>query len=85
LDTYHRVKMGGTGESFDWQLAVKARKYGIPIILSGGLTPENVQQAVQIAGPYAVDVNSGVEKRPGQKDAVLVERLMKQISGSFSN
>jgi len=79
LDTYHSVKKGGTGESFDWKLAVKARKYGIPIILSGGLTPENVQQAVRMVRPYAVDVNSGVENRPGKKDAVLVERLMRRI------
>jgi len=79
LDTYHSVKMGGTGETFDWKLAVKARKYGIPIILSGGLTPDNVQQAVRMVKPYAVDVNSGVENRPGQKDAVLVEQMMNRI------
>ncbi|MFH1102189.1 MAG: phosphoribosylanthranilate isomerase [Pseudomonadota bacterium] len=79
LDTYHSVKMGGTGETFDWKLAVKARKYGIPIILSGGLTPENIQQAVRMVRPYAVDVNSGVENRPGQKDAVLVEQIMNRI------
>jgi phosphoribosylanthranilate isomerase len=67
LDTYRSGQAGGTGETFDWQLACQAKKYG-PIILAGGLTPENVAQAIKIAQPQAVDVVSGVEATPGKKD-----------------
>lgn len=58
---------GGTGKSFDWQL-IADRRSDIPAILAGGLTPDNVGEAVRIARPYAVDVASGVEKSPGRKD-----------------
>jgi len=67
LDTYHETLKGGTGRSFDWSIAARAREYG-PIILSGGLTPENVGPAVVAARPYAVDVSSGVESSPGTKE-----------------
>lgn len=67
LDTYRTGPIGGTGEIFDWQLARQARQYA-PIILAGGLTPENVAQAINIAQPQAVDVGSGVEAAPGKKD-----------------
>jgi phosphoribosylanthranilate isomerase len=69
LDTFSPGKPGGTGERFDWTLAAQAREMGRrPIFLAGGLTPENVAQAVQIVRPYAVDVSSGVESAPGLKD-----------------
>jgi phosphoribosylanthranilate isomerase len=58
---------GGTGISFDWSLARRISEYG-SIILAGGLTPENVAQAIRIARPAAVDVASGVERSPGKKD-----------------
>jgi len=58
---------GGTGISFDWSLARRAANYG-PIVLAGGLTPENVAQAIRTARPAAVDVASGVESAPGRKD-----------------
>ncbi len=67
LDTYKKGQAGGTGESFDWRLAREARKYG-PIILAGGLTPENIGRAISEAQPQAVDVASGVEAAPGKKD-----------------
>lgn len=67
LDTYKKGQVGGTGESFDWRLARLAAPYG-PIILAGGLTPENVAQAITAAQPRAVDVASGVEAAPGKKD-----------------
>ncbi len=66
LDTYKKGQTGGTGETFDWQLAAEARQYG-PIILAGGLTPENVARAIETARPQAVDVASGVEAAPGKK------------------
>jgi phosphoribosylanthranilate isomerase len=67
LDTYKKGQVGGTGETFDWDLALEAKKYG-PIILAGGLTAENVARAIAFAQPQAVDVASGVELTPGKKD-----------------
>lgn len=67
LDAYDPHVMGGTGQSLDWGLAREARRFG-PIILSGGLTPENVARAIEVAQPFAVDVSSGVEASPGKKD-----------------
>lgn len=67
LDTYKKGSAGGTGETFDWDIAVEAKRHG-RIILAGGLTPENIAEAVSAVDPYAVDVSSGVEKKPGVKD-----------------
>jgi phosphoribosylanthranilate isomerase len=67
LDTYSPNARGGTGKAFDWNLATGPAKCR-PIILAGGLTPENVTDAVRIVDPYAVDVSSGVESKPGRKD-----------------
>ena len=71
MDTHAPGVGGGTGKRFDWNLAVgPARRR--PIILAGGLTPENVAGAVQTVAPYAVDVSSGVEKTKGRKDHVKI-------------
>lgn len=75
LDSYVKGVMGGTGVSFRWEIARQAHKYGT-IILSGGLTPENVRDAIHIVKPYAVDVSSGVESSPGKKDKVLMKRFI---------
>jgi phosphoribosylanthranilate isomerase len=72
LDSYVKGVMGGTGVSFKWEIARQAHKYGT-IILSGGLTPENVKEAIQMVKPYAVDVSSGVEASPGKKDKLLMK------------
>ena len=79
LDTYSKEKAGGTGETFDWQLAIKIKKLGIPIILAGGLGPSNIEGAISTVRPYAVDVNSGVEKHPGKKSHTLIEGLMQKV------
>lgn len=67
LDTHVEGMAGGTGVTFDWKLALEAKKFG-PIILSGGLNSENVAEAIRVAKPFGVDVCSGVEKRTGKKD-----------------
>jgi len=75
LDSYVKGVMGGTGVSFKWEIARQAHKYGT-IILSGGLTPENVKEAIQMVKPYAVDVSSGVEASPGKKDKLLMKHFL---------
>lgn len=67
LDTYHKDLAGGTGMVFDWKLVEQIRPPG-PVILAGGLNPENVGEAIRLVKPFAVDVNSGVEYQPGRKD-----------------
>jgi len=71
LDAHRSGTPGGTGESFDWELTA-GRRSDVPLILAGGLTPENVAEAISIADPYAVDVASGVEAEPGRKDPALL-------------
>lgn len=78
LDTYAQDKLGGTGRTFDWQLALAAKQYG-RIILAGGLHPSNVQEAVRCVQPYAIDVNSGVESSPGIKDHYKLLQLFDQV------
>lgn len=70
LDAYHEQLYGGTGESFDWKLI--PRDLARPVILSGGLTPDNVGVAVRQVRPWAVDVSSGVEAAKGAKDAAKI-------------
>ena len=67
LDSYTAGVPGGTGETFSWEIA-RAHRGRIPVILSGGLTPDNVGDAIAAVHPYAVDVASGVELSPGRKD-----------------
>ncbi|HID10557.1 MAG TPA: phosphoribosylanthranilate isomerase, partial [Candidatus Latescibacteria bacterium] len=67
LDAYHPELPGGTGQVADWDVALRAKEYG-PVILAGGLSPENVAEAVRRVRPFGVDVSSGVEKAPGLKD-----------------
>lgn len=81
FDTYSDEKRGGTGKTFDWDLAIKGKELGVPVILSGGLTPSNIQMAISTVRPFAVDVNSGVEEHPGKKSPALMKRLMETIKG----
>ncbi|MBU6401701.1 MAG: phosphoribosylanthranilate isomerase [Verrucomicrobia bacterium] len=81
LDSYVPETVGGTGEKFNWDLACVAKEFGQPIILAGGLTPENVAEAVHEVWPYGVDVSSGVEATPGRKDAQLIRDFIGAVRG----
>jgi phosphoribosylanthranilate isomerase len=81
LDSYVPGKSGGTGATFNWDLARQAKKLGGRLILAGGLTPQNVAEAVQQVQPYAVDVSSGVESAPGKKDATRMWEFIAAAKG----
>jgi phosphoribosylanthranilate isomerase len=77
LDAYSAKGLGGTGEKFNWDLAIEAKKLGRLVFLAGGLTPENVAEAVAKVQPFGVDVSSGVESAPGKKDPLKVRAFIK--------
>lgn len=81
LDGFDRRLRGGTGKTFDWRIARRAKRYG-RIFLAGGLIPENIGDAIRAAEPYAVDVCSGVEAKPGKKDPKRVRELMHVVEAA---
>jgi phosphoribosylanthranilate isomerase len=78
LDGFDAHLRGGTGKSFNWKLAKSAGRK-LQIFLAGGLTPENAAEAVSAAQPFAIDVCSGVESRPGKKDAARMRALVAAV------
>jgi phosphoribosylanthranilate isomerase len=78
LDTKVEGKAGGTGETFDWDIAARAVSTGKIIMLAGGLTPENVVEAIRIVSPHAVDVSGGVEAAPGKKDHRKIREFIRR-------
>ncbi len=83
LDTYSVNALGGTGQTFNWNIAIEARKYG-NIILAGGLTPDNIEDAIRIVQPYGVDVSSGVEgSEPGKKDHNKLTLFIQRAKSAF--
>lgn len=80
LDIDKKSRINETEQRQLWQLARQIRKYG-PVILAGGLTPENVGEAIKIARPYAVDVSSGVEVKPGKKDHAKMRAFLLRAKG----
>ena len=82
LDASVRGKRGGTGKSFDWKKARPAGRYG-RVLLAGGLTAENVAEAVQQAQPFGVDVCSGVESKPGVKNHALVRQFIRAAKSAL--
>ena len=84
LDAYVKDALGGTGATFNWDLAVRAQEFGKPIFLAGGLTPENVAEAVRKVQPFGVDVSSGVEIEPGRKDAEQMRTFVAVAKGALA-
>jgi phosphoribosylanthranilate isomerase len=82
LDAHHEALWGGTGAKFDWD--VVPDDVARPIVLAGGLTPDNVAEAIRRVRPFAVDVSGGVESAPGEKDARSMERFMKEVASAES-
>jgi len=79
LDTYSQSSMGGTGRTFDWNLALVAKGMYGPIVLAGGLDISNIEDAISKVSPYAIDINSGIEDRPGKKNHELMRELFDKI------
>jgi phosphoribosylanthranilate isomerase len=84
LDASISGQRGGSGVTFDWMIARKASTLGKPVILAGGLTPENVREAIEAAGPQAVDTASGVESSPGKKDHERIRRFVSNAKAQLS-
>ena len=84
LDSYVPHKVGGTGVTFNWELAVEAKRYG-PIVLAGGLNPENIGSAIRKVKPYGVDASSGLEQSPGVKDHEKIMQFIAEVrrAGSY--
>jgi phosphoribosylanthranilate isomerase len=81
LDTHQPGRFGGTGETFDWEL-VRRRRTDIPLVLSGGLTPDNVADAIRATSPFAVDTASGTEARPGVKDPEKIRAFAAAVAST---
>ena len=86
LDSYTAGVPGGTGETFAWELARRTRKpaHPVPVVLSGGLNPDNVADAIGAVRPFAVDVASGVERAPGVKDPDKLEAFAAAVRAAGS-
>ncbi len=84
LDAYHPDLPGGTGETHDWARARwLCERLALPVVLAGGLNPENVESAIRTVQPWGVDVSSGVEAQPGKKDADKVRIFIQRARGAL--
>ncbi|MDR3710963.1 MAG: phosphoribosylanthranilate isomerase [Capsulimonadaceae bacterium] len=82
VDAYHPAALGGTGETGDWRAAAEAVRWArVPVYLAGGLSPDNVADAIAAVRPYGVDVSSGVEARPGAKDPERIRAFIEAVRG----
>jgi phosphoribosylanthranilate isomerase len=78
LDAHHPELRGGTGDTFDWEMIGKRRK--VPLVLSGGLTADNVGEGIAVTRPFAVDTASGTEAEPGRKDPAKLEAFFRAVA-----
>lgn len=83
LDAYHPDQLGGTGETLDWP-TLKSFNPRLPWLLAGGLNPDNITEALAQLSPNGIDLSSGVERSPGEKDLEKVRRLFEQINARVS-
>ena len=86
VDADDPVHYGGTGEKADWNLAAKVMETH-PLILAGGLSMANIREAIELVSPHAVDINSGVEISPGEKDHQKIKaiiELVRQLGGEHA-
>ncbi|MHC4250073.1 MAG: phosphoribosylanthranilate isomerase [Planctomycetota bacterium] len=83
LDTYDERARGGTGKTFDWDVAAAAAER-VRVVLAGGLSPSNVEEAVRRVRPWMVDASSGVERSPGEKDSGAVEAFVRFAKGALA-
>ena len=81
LDAYSPALPGGTGHTFDWEIAARVKEYG-PVLLAGGLTPDNVTGAIRVVRPWGVDVSSGVEATPRHKDHAKMAQFIAAVKES---
>jgi phosphoribosylanthranilate isomerase len=84
VDAHHPDLAGGTGETFDWSL-LRSRRSKVPLVLSGGLTPDNVADAIRATHPWGVDTASGTEARPGVKDPAKVEAFFRAAEAALAD
>jgi phosphoribosylanthranilate isomerase len=87
IDAHKPGEYGGTGKTADWEAIAKwreSRRFDIPLVLAGGLTPENVARAIQFVRPDAVDTASGVESAPGRKDPTRVQAFIAEAKQAFA-
>lgn len=80
FDTFVPGKNGGTGQSFSWKLLKGIERFTQPFLISGGLTPDNIQKCLDTITPFGIDVNSGVESSPGKKDVQKAHTLFQRLN-----
>ena len=85
IDTYHPTLRGGTGETGDWAMSAQLAQSIPGLMLAGGLHADNVAEAVRVVRPFAVDVASGVEASPGQKDPSLVRAFIQNAKSAINH